>query len=210
MPNFRKHTGYQLKKQKTKDIKVSRGVTASINLGGGKAIVGLDLSGHKKKPKGPNPYQKALDKKNHVGKPHQDLKFDTKLHDYGRRAHTMTAKQRKEYRQGQGIALSFTPMGNTAKVIGGAAKLAMNATKTTRAIKAAKNAGFTGKWAKRAIKPYSDGPRYVAGAGGETYLVKSPLEMRKALNFSAAKNALQPTLKNVKPKMLKNKRKNHA
>ena len=38
----------KLKKQKTKDIKVSRGVTMNIPLGGGRSLVGLDLSGHKK------------------------------------------------------------------------------------------------------------------------------------------------------------------
>ena len=61
----------KLKKQKTKDIKVSRGITAGINLGGGRALVGLDLSGHKKKHTGPNSYQKSLDK----GKKKPNAKF---------------------------------------------------------------------------------------------------------------------------------------
>ena len=61
----------KLKKQKTQDIKVSRGITMGINLGGGKALVGLDLSGHKKKSNKPNPYQKSLDK----GKKKPNAKF---------------------------------------------------------------------------------------------------------------------------------------
>jgi hypothetical protein len=61
----------KLKKQKTQDIKVSRGVTMGINLGGGRALVGLDLSGHKKKSNKPNPYQKSLDK----GKKKPNAKF---------------------------------------------------------------------------------------------------------------------------------------
>jgi|21_taG_2_1085346.scaffolds.fasta_scaffold02977_3 hypothetical protein len=174
-------------------------------------------------------------RKDYVGKPHQDAKFNTKLHDYGRRAHKMTAKERKEYRQGQGIALSFTPIGNTAKALGAAARLGNAATKTTRALKEAKKLGFTGKFVKEAIKPYRSGGRYVAGAGkGETYLVKSPLEMRRVLSQSAqianarkqnyVTNQLMknqginfPTPKNlkdagkyIKPKMLKSKRKNHV
>lgn len=174
-------------------------------------------------------------RKDYVGKPHQDAKFNTKLHDYGKQAHKMTAKERKEYRQGQGIALSFTPVGNTAKALGAAAKLANAATKTTKALKEARKLGFTGKFAKEAIKPYRSGGRYVAGAGkGETYFVKSPLEMRRILsqsaqianarkqnyvtnlikkhgiNFPNVPEKLKDVGKYIKPKMLKSKRKNHV
>ena len=40
----------------------------------------------------------------------QDVKFDTTLHNYGKRAHLMTDKERSNYREGMGIALSFTPI----------------------------------------------------------------------------------------------------
>ena len=62
----------KLKKKKTKEMKLSRGITASINLGGGKALVGLDLSGHRlASPTANNPYQKSLDK----GKKKPNAKF---------------------------------------------------------------------------------------------------------------------------------------
>jgi len=40
----------------------------------------------------------------------QDVKFDTTLHNYGKRAHLMTDKERSNYREGMGIALSFSPI----------------------------------------------------------------------------------------------------
>ena len=70
-PNKPKMKIGKLKKQKTQDIKVSRGITMGINLGGGKAIVGLDLTGMRKKSDKPNPYQKSLDK----GKKKPNAKF---------------------------------------------------------------------------------------------------------------------------------------
>ena len=48
----------------------------------------------------------------------QDPKFDTTLHDYGRRAHTMTAKERSDYRTGQKHALTFAPTGGALGVAG--------------------------------------------------------------------------------------------
>ena len=39
----------------------------------------------------------------------QDVKFDTTLHDYGKRAVDMTPEERSDYRTGVGHALSFTP-----------------------------------------------------------------------------------------------------
>ena len=51
----------------------------------------------------------------------QDVKFDTTAHDYGRRAHTMTAEERKNFRTGVGHALTFTPVGGILGVAGKAA-----------------------------------------------------------------------------------------
>ena len=51
----------------------------------------------------------------------QDSKFDTTAHDYGRRAHKMTAKERSDYRTGMGHALAFTPTGRALKTISKAA-----------------------------------------------------------------------------------------
>lgn len=62
MPKYETSPVKKDEKHKTQDIKASRGVTMGINLGGGRSIVGLDLSGHKKKSNKPNPYQKSLDK----------------------------------------------------------------------------------------------------------------------------------------------------
>ena len=54
----------------------------------------------------------------------QDPKFDTTAHDYGRRAHTMTAEERKNFRTGVGHALTFTPAGGVLGVAGKAAGVA--------------------------------------------------------------------------------------
>ena len=51
----------------------------------------------------------------------QDSKFDTSLHDYGRRAHTMSPKERSDYRTGMGHALTFTPVGGALGIAGKAA-----------------------------------------------------------------------------------------
>jgi len=48
----------------------------------------------------------------------QDPKFDTTLHDYGRRAHTMTAKERSDYRTGQAHAITFAPTGGALGIAG--------------------------------------------------------------------------------------------
>ena len=48
----------------------------------------------------------------------QDPKFDTTLHDYGRRAHTMTAKERSDYRTGQAHAVTFAPTGGALGIAG--------------------------------------------------------------------------------------------
>ena len=57
------------------------------------------------------------------------VKFDTTAHDYGRRAAEMTPEERGEYRQGQGHAVSFLPLGGviaklTAKMLTNAPKIA--------------------------------------------------------------------------------------
>jgi len=54
----------------------------------------------------------------------QDPKFDTTAHDYGRRAHTMTAEERKNFRTGVGHALTFTPVGGVLGIAGKAAGVA--------------------------------------------------------------------------------------
>ena len=51
----------------------------------------------------------------------QESKFDTTAHDYGRRAHTMSPKERSDYRTGMGHALTFTPVGGVLGVAGKAA-----------------------------------------------------------------------------------------
>ena len=51
----------------------------------------------------------------------QESKFDTTAHDYGRRAHTMSPKERSDYRTGMGHALTFTPVGGALGIAGKAA-----------------------------------------------------------------------------------------
>ena len=86
--------------------------------------------------------------KNYKKKPKMDAKFNTRLHDYGRKAHKMTPKQRKEYRQGQGIALSMTPIGRATRGLVGASKGLSRASRTFSSTpsKQLKNWDVVGKW----------------------------------------------------------------
>jgi len=64
------------------------------------------------------------------------VKFDTTAYDYGRKAVDMTPKERSEYREGQGIAVSFAPVGGlvakiTSKILTSMPKIA----KVVKAIK---------------------------------------------------------------------------
>ena len=96
----------------------------------------------------------------------QDPKFDTTLHDYGKRAHTMTAKERGDYRTGMGHALAFTPAGRALKAVSKAAGIVgRNIGGGAHAIGQGLVRGFGTKGMKKTYDTFTNAPKQYLGTG---------------------------------------------
>tara|TARA_R100001594_G_scaffold1973_4_gene8167 strand:+ start:867 stop:1433 length:567 start_codon:yes stop_codon:yes gene_type:complete len=96
----------------------------------------------------------------------QDPKFDTTLHDYGRRAHTMTAKERSDYRTGQAHAITFAPTGGALGILGKAAGvIKRNIGGGAHAIGQGLVRKFGTKGMKKTYDTFTNAPKQYLGTG---------------------------------------------